>query len=310
MGYSFAQARKTLVQHYQWIVLEDFLPRVADPSIVRKIRTKGARFFRPSRENLFMPLEFSVAAYRFGHSKVRESYEQYNTVLKSADLINLFRFTKFSGKLAGENRTHIIGQWVIDWKNFLNSDTLRFFSRPIDTRLVFGLFNLGGERGVIFDRPEDKWKKNLAVRNLLRGYLLRIPTGQAVATAMSKIDQGILALTPGQILSAVTEKYVENPSTVGDKQAEILKNAGFLDCTPLWFYILAEAAYYHKGRHLGPVGSTIVAETLIGILRYSDYSILSTPDWRPTLGLTLGLPPGKFDLEDLLHFAGVYDPAR
>jgi hypothetical protein len=120
-----------------------------------------------------------------------------------------------------------------------------------------------------------------------------MPTGQAVATEMNKKDQSIVALTPCQIATAVTEQ-----------QYAIMEKAGFLEHTPLWFYILAEAVYYNKGHHLGPVGSTIVAETLIGILRDSDYSILSKPAWKPTLGLT----PGKFDLEDLLELAGVYDP--
>jgi hypothetical protein len=76
----------------------------------------------------------------------------------------------------------------------------------------------------------------------------------------------------------------------------------FLERTPLWFYILAEAAYYNRGYRLGPVGSTIVAEVLIGILRNSSYSILADPHWRPTLGST----PGKFDLQDLLKLAGVF----
>src|SRR6185369_17261953 len=284
------------VQHYQWIVLEDFLPRVADWAVIKKIRAKGPKFFKPSRESLFTPLEFSAAAYRFGHSKVRSAYVGYNTVLPtSAGLPELFKFTMLTGDLSGEHNTHILGQWVIDWKNFLRSDDPDFFSRPIDTRLSQPLFNLK-EHGV---RPPD-WKQNLAVRNLLRGYLLRIPTGQAVATAMNEKDQSIVALTPAQIESAVGAQQYTKMKEAG------FEKAGFHEHTPLWFYILAEAAYYNKGHHLGPVGSTIVAETLIGILRYSDYSILSTPGWKPTLGLT----PGKFDLEDLLEFAGVYDPRR
>jgi len=296
-GYSFAKARKKLVQHYQWIVLEDFLPRVADWAVIKKIRTKGPTFFKPSREALFTPLEFSVAAYRFGHSKVRDFYVEYNTVLPTAaGLSELFTFTKFSGTLSGDENTHIQGQWVIDWKNFLRSDKSRFFSRPIDTRLAVALFGLDKEQGQ--ELPD--WKKNLAVRNLLRGYLLRIPTGQAIATTMYEQDQSIVALTPAQIEAAVGEQQYTKMKEAG------FEKAGFHEHTPLWFYILAEAAYYNKGHHLGPVGSTIVAETLIGILRYSDYSILSTPGWKPTLGST----PGKFDLEDLLELAGVYDPRR
>jgi hypothetical protein len=179
---------------------------------------------------------------------------------------------------------------VIDWKRFLDSDDPDLFSRPIDTRLAVGLLELSAERGIAL--PE--WKTNLAVRNLLRGYYLRLPTGQAVAQAMNKIDASIIPLKPKEIYDAVT-----------DPQRAVMDKATFLlEQTPLWFYILAEAVHFNRGYHLGPVGSTIVAETLIGILRYSDYSILSNPYWRPTVGLT----PGKFDMEDLLILAGVYTP--
>jgi hypothetical protein len=286
-GYTFEQAQKLLIQHYQWIVLEDYLPRVADPAIVKTIKNGGAKFFLPSREKFFIPLEFSAAAYRFGHSKVRASYSRYNEreEMGSVTLDQLLTFTGFSGNLRGG--TQIPGAWVIDWKGFLNSDDKNFFSRPIDTRLARDMFNLSRERGNIL----LNWKRNLAIRNLLRSYLLNIPTGQTVAAAMQEKANYITPL--GE---------VEMESVVTPAQKAVMKVAGFFEQTPLWFYILAEAAYYNKGYHLGPVGSTIVAETLIGILRYSDYSILSNPYWRPTLGLT----PGKFDLEDLLILAGVY----
>jgi nucleoid-associated protein YgaU len=76
----------------------------------------------------------------------------------------------------------------------------------------------------------------------------------------------------------------------------------------LWFYVLAEAAHRnaepgHSDDHrLGPVGSTIVAEVFIGLVRRSEDSILSTPGWTPSLPAK---NPGEFDLADLLRFAGV-----
>jgi hypothetical protein len=228
-----------------------------------------------------------VAAFRFGHSKIRQFYHFNNRLPTSVNLDLLFTFTHFS---SGNFTTQIPGNWVIDWKNFLNVDEEKFHSRRIDTRLAAGLLDLKRENGE--ELPD--WKKNLAVRNLLRGYLLRIPTGQAVADAMHAKDPSIVRLERDQIASAVT-----------DEQRPIMEKAGFLECTPLWFYILAEAVYYNNGFRLGPVGSTIVAETLIGILRYSKYSILSEPGWGPTLK---GLTSGKFGLKDLLILAGVYKP--
>jgi hypothetical protein len=283
-GLRFGEARKLLRQHYQWIVLDDFLERVADPNIVKKIRYRGPKFFNPSSKSLFMPLEFSVAAFRFGHSKVRLTYPNFNKFQVSGELGTIF-------SIAGHS---ISADWVIDWTAFLTSDDRNHFPRPIDTTLVAPLLSLNpAQLG-----PGDP-EPNLAVRNLLRGYILRLPTGQAAARAMA--SQGIRELTPAQILS-VAHDLSEDPRKPSAQEELLMKSKFLLTRTPLWFYILAEAAYYSRGYHLGPVGSTIVAEVLIGILRNSSDSILADPHWRPTLGAS----PGKFELEDLLKLAGVF----
>jgi hypothetical protein len=275
-GFRFDEARTLLIQHYQWIVLDDFLERIADPNIVKMIRYKGPRFFNPSARLFFMPLEFSVAAYRFGHSKVRPAYDEFNEKQDSGTLDLLFGFV--SERLPDD--------WVIEWPSFLDPENRGRFPRPIDTSLTELLLGLDQNQ-----LPGKDPERNLAVRNLLRGYILRLPTGQAVARAMAA--QGVVPMTDTQIASVADEI---------PGQFKVIKGTDFLTRTPLWFYLLAEAAFYSRGHHLGPVGSTIVAEVLIGVLRNSTDSILSDPHWRPTLGST----PGKFDLEDLLKLAGVF----
>ena len=163
-------------------------------------------------------------------------------------------------------------------------------ARLFDTKLVNPLFNLKQFTGV----PEVGLGAMLSVRNLLRGYLLRMPTGQAVARAM-----GMTPLTAPE-LEAVASQVVPPPG--GEKQVVALRDGGFSRRTPLWYYILAEAAHYHRGRHLGPVGSTIVAETLIGLVRRSEDSILRTKNWKPTLP---GEKKNDFTLADLLRLAKV-----
>jgi hypothetical protein len=127
----------------------------------------------------------------------------------------------------------------------------------------------------------------LAVRNLLRNYLLRIPTGQAVARSI-----GQTPLTPKEIETAAKSAA----------QVKALKDGGFLERTPLWYYVLVEGAAKAKGQHLGPVGSTLVAEVLIGLVRRSKDSILRQKDWKPSLP---SAQPGTFVLSDLLKLAGV-----
>lgn len=277
----FEEAKKLLIQHYQWIVLDDFLYQICDPDIVNKIRYGKPKFFPQSGKPFFMPLEFSVAAYRFGHSKIRASYNHFNSEQPGGGLSFLFGFT---------NR-RLLDDWVISWPSFLDAKNEDRLPRRIDTTLSAPLLSLDEVQLNGHDTPV----RNLAVRNLLRGYMLKMPTGQAVAKAM-----GIKWMPPEEILS-VAEQIPIPPNKT---QVDFLKNTKFLEKTPLWFYVLAEAALLgNHGYHLGPVGSTIVAEVLIGVLRNSTHSILTDPDWKgPTLK---GVTPGKFYIADLLRLARV-----
>ncbi len=275
-NHTFNEARTILRQHYQWIVIKDFLPRICDPWIVNEILLTGNKVFCPDPDDLFMPFEFSVAAYRFGHSMVRNRY-RYNANFPAAHLTDLFMLTALSGNL--RDFDSLPENWIIDWKNFIDGGANR--ARPIDTGLSETLFGL-----MAFNKPMPV-EARLPVRNLLRGYMLRLPTGQAVATALD-----LPAMTP--------EDVAQVARSINDDQLTAVRDGEFLERTPLWYYILAEAAADSSGR-LGPVGSTIVAEVLIGLIRGSKDSILRQTHWKPTLGQT----PGRFTLGDLFELGSV-----
>ena len=286
-GEDFQGARKLLRQHYQHIVLHDFLKKIADPQIVDETIAQN-RVYTPGEDRLFMPLEFSVAAYRLGHSMVRARYD-FNVNFRPASFDQLFTFTALSGELGDFDTLPEI--WIIEWENFIDAGAPFNKTRSIDTRLVEPLFELPDIEGHTLQGDRAR----LAVRNLLRGYLLRLPTGQAVARTLGQRLQGVRnipVLTPQQIRSVAS-----------DEQAQVLQDAEFLERrTPLWYYILAEADFLEGGERLGPVGSTIVAEVLAGLVRRSEGSILRTPGWQPTLPRA---QPGTFTLTDLLRFARV-----
>ena len=290
-GLTFAQAQRFLRQHYQHLVLHDFLKRrVADPSVVDDVLKNGNRFYHPEVEPFFMPLEFSVAAFRFGHTMVRNQYN-YNRNFPEATLDLLFTFTALSGQL-GDFDT-LPENWIIEWEKFIAHLGGRNPARRLDTTLASGLFHLQKITGTE-ERPADA--ANLAVRNLLRGYALRMPTGQAVANKMKQeLDVPVPVLTPAELLKVATESGNSN-------QAKALKDGNFHQRTPLWYYLLAEAKHHGKGNRLGPVGSRIVAEVLVGLVRRSEDSILRDPDWKPAIRLA---NPPNFVLPDLLRFAKI-----
>src|SRR5262245_4558061 len=70
----FARARQLVTWHYQWIVVNQFLPAIIGPELVTQILEGGRRYYRPRPGEQSIPVEFQGAAYRFGHSMVRPSY--------------------------------------------------------------------------------------------------------------------------------------------------------------------------------------------------------------------------------------------
>ena len=109
---------------YQRIVLDDFLPTVCDPAIVQQVLAQPeGLFYRPNPADPFMPLEFAGAAFRFGHSMVRNAYD-YNSEFSGRDskpigtLELLFTFTAFSGQNLGVPT--LPQNWIIDWSRWVD----------------------------------------------------------------------------------------------------------------------------------------------------------------------------------------------
>jgi hypothetical protein len=264
-GYTYCEARSLLRRYYHLIVAHDFLEQVAEPAIVNDMLSAPWQVYNPPDDRFFMPIEFSAAAFRFGHSMVRAAYDiNEHFPAEFAPLLQLFNVLGPYPSLPEE--------WLIQWENFVEGGTNK--ARQIDTQLVAPLFTLPG-------LPLGE-EIRLAVRTLLRGYILRLPTGQAVARSLG--------------LHIMTAKEIEGVAA-NENQLRVLQDSGFSSRTPLWFYILAEAAYFRTGR-LGPVGSTLVAGVLIALIRRSKDSVLKIP------GGTLA-PGSKFKLPDLLRLARV-----
>lgn len=276
----FNRAREATIKHYQRIVLRDFLPKIIDLNALEFVLLHGHRFFKPE-QHAHMPIEFSVAAFRLGHSMIRPSYE-WNRVFNSkeghpgrittATLQLLFEFTQFSGSTAPGDSPFfgaadtLPSNWIVDWRLMFDvegSPPPAGFkvnrARRIDTQLAFALKNLPEFAGVGVSDPA---LLSLASRNLLRGRLVKLPHGLSVASAIAAGGLPHDKLTEAQLR--------DGPH--GAKLAEV----GLLDAPPLWYYILREGEL-KEGETLGPVGSAIIAETIVAHIRNSDVSVLSDP---------------------------------
>jgi hypothetical protein len=204
-------------------------------------------------------------------------------------------------------------QWAIDWGRFIDLDTRPYgnldtagqagspgnltrtqLAYKIDTSLVDPLKDLPAR--VAGDPPPG-----LAARNLLRGWRLRLPSGQDVARAM-----GLEPISDIEI-----GKFTGSDPTIN---INTIHGGVFTDVCPLWTYVLAETAETTvdvttsdgvksvSTRKLGPVGGRIVAETFAGIMDTDDRSYLNVnPLWKPNP--TLATADGTFGIRELIAAA-------
>lgn len=306
----FNKSRELVVKHYQWMLKTDFLPRIVDPAIVTDVFTNGRKVFEVNvtpEQMPTMPIEFSVAAFRLGHSMIREQYEwnrAFNAgqpgALAPATLLLLFRFSGTSGTLSidgdlndpesGSNE-RLPTNWIADFRRLYDFTEVGRndltppeggpnITRKIDTLLVDPLKTLPfGSFGGSSTTPPDEL--NLAFRNLMRAVMIELATGQQMAAVM-----GVTPLTKDQLRN-------------GNGGAAIDAASSVLDQSPLWFYILREAEF-NNGK-LGPVGGRIVAETFHRAMEGSQHSIIRDPSWRPNA--LVQNSGDRFTMADLLLYA-------
>ncbi|HYJ03522.1 MAG TPA: heme peroxidase family protein [Chthoniobacterales bacterium] len=285
-GTLFEQARRLLIWHYQYVVFHEFLGTLVTPDVFAEV-LKGRIAWAPRANKRFsIPLEFSVAGFRFGHSMVRDSYP-YNDFHDDAKLGELLKQTG----IGGGARPRLPADWVIKWSNFFPLEGIPRSARRINTQLAIGLHGLNPDTVKLYRAPVVKPAPNgspptsaLSVRTLLRGARVGLPSGQDVAKAM-------------RIQKPLTEDEVSQ----GLHRPTLIKY-GFDRDTPLWYYVLKEAESSRLGSeaeppklggeaeppklsggaHLGPVGSRLVAGVIVGALLADPNSYLSIdPDWQP-----------------------------
>jgi hypothetical protein len=243
----FQETRRVVTWHYQFMIVNEYLPIVCGREIVEELLNAEALPFYPNGGNTpYIPIEFAAAAFRFGHSQVRNGYQVGKTPSEGASLVDLMR--------ADNGRP----SFAADWSKFFHcapGDNKAENSMDINEVISGGLFELP-----FFPSDDPKDPQSLPLRNLMRGNDFGLPSGETVAKIM------------GVKRDWEDEALAESRKITGEKG------------TPLWFYILKEAGA-GGGKQLGQVGGQIVAETFIGLLKFDSRSYLWVdPEWKPFLG--------------------------
>ena len=252
----FDDARRALTWHYQWVIVNDFLPGLIGEELVAELLSTGPQFYRPNGVP-FIPVEFADAAYRYGHSQIRQTY----AIRPGGPRVTLFP------DLIGFGA---VGERTVDWAMMFDvpGRPVAQRAKPIDGTLPHSLIEL--PQAITGQVSEDAYR-SLAARDLQRGHGTGLPSGESVARLIGAqvLDEGELELSAH----------------------------GWTEETPLWLYILREAAVRHEGDRLGEVGGRITGEVLIGVIAHDPESYLALePSWQPRL------PPhaDEFRLRDLL----------
>lgn len=248
----YEAARQTTTWHYQWALVNDFLVAMCGQPVVERILGCGREYYCGGVP--FIPVEFSVAAYRFGHSMIPQRVR----LREGADFQTLFGDLGMGFDVLNDT-AH-----VIDWNQLLDTPAGGFTqpAQKLDTKLA----------GILLDLPfiDPSDERSLATRNLLRGNTFLLPGGEKIAGKMER---------PQAEIDQVVAKIADLDPRIG------------ADGIPLWLYLLAEAEVigrsepgdtFTPGEALGPVGATIVAEVIIGLLELDDHSFMgSNRNWAP-----------------------------
>lgn len=261
-------SREAVTWHYQWAVIHDYLPAICGGSVVADILGNGRRFYCAQHNDPFIPVEFSVAAYRFGHSMIPQEIQ----IQKGKTSQALF------GKVLGKGFSPLDSPGgIVDWRElFLMDAKCKVqMAEKLDSKMATILLELP------FVKPPGE--ASLATRNLLRGQGFLLPSGENVALALGRSEEEI----------ALVQKAVH--TLTGNKID--LGNG-----TPLWLYLLLEAekigretttGKFDKGEGLGPVGARIVAETVLGLIELDGRSYLSqNRSWTPADGVGISTVGG------------------
>jgi hypothetical protein len=266
-GTVFEQAERLVRWHYQWVVRHDLLPRILHPSVWNQ---QDRTVWAPSQPKggFAIPIEFSLAAFRFGHSMVRNAYG-LNCRQKRVTISDLMAL--------GHKPSPFPDDFIIEWGRFfdgLPGSGPVASSSFIDTSVAAPLHDLSPSIIHLCSKMERSVEPpRLPVRTLLRGARAKLPSGQEVADALVK--RKTIKPQDGLNTAQLTQDTCNHSGSV-------LQDIGLAGNTPLFYYILKEAEIIGRGLTLGPIGSYIVASVIEGALEADPNSYVSVigPDWK------------------------------
>ena len=305
-------SKQIVTNHYQWLVVNDFLASICGRFFSRLFDANGVPIISPEIQAMYpnMPIEFSGALYRMGHSMVRDSYY----VNKNFDVFPIFSPTLPEPLITNPDLRGfqpLPANFTIDWSMFFPMPFSKGFqvAERFDVFMNETLFNLP----IVVANTAS-----LAERNLLRGKTYNLPSGQDLARAFGIPEEEILTRTKGNMIIQTQDFPVITANDLNYLETV------FGDSTPLFYYGLKDNHVNGNGEHLGSLSSKVIGETILCLMKNNPNSYFNN-GFRPVVGqygcvtsgvytfaefftYALNLPP--FTSADLLPtaFTNYFDP--
>ncbi len=159
-GDLYREARKQVLWYYHWLIVHQYVRKICDPATLDRILAEGTQFFD---DPCHLPLEFTGAAFRTGHSQTRED----NRINKNTRK-NLFDLGAFEEMAE-----------FVDWRYLFDfGDGKVQYAKLIDTKIAKAFHDIP------FILSKDKHERSLPYRNLRRGVAYGLPSGEDLARRM------------------------------------------------------------------------------------------------------------------------------
>jgi Animal haem peroxidase len=298
----FLCARDALTAIYQNILRKDVMRRVLHPDIHAAYAGPAPQFLdgRSDAEGDWeIPFEFSHGAFRFGHAMVRPEYRIND--LSTHDLYNTLEKNSANDPV----NMPLDETWMIRWSRFFEINGSRpNYSRRIGTYLSDGLGN--DQIFASFDATE---RVGLLYRDLFGSALAGMWSVDAliaeIATRRPQFVAGSRLLSDRPFRVARLREWLAAAPSYGKLTAADIETLS--NDPPLPFFVLFEAMQQpEEGRHLGPLGSVIVAEVMFGALASAQVS----PGGRPIAVQLAGLSANYYSTNVFREIPDIEDMAQ
>ncbi|MGV6849451.1 MAG: hypothetical protein ACWA5A_13850 [Marinibacterium sp.] len=244
---NFEEVRRFMRLHYQWVVWHEMLPAFVDQACLDAAWAGDTLGLGAPA----MPVEFTGAAYRFGHATAQFEYRFTGTSAPAG----LFAITGFGPR-------PVAGNIDMDLFFAMTGGQAVQKARPVGPGMASPLFELPFvieeiDLKGIGEHLTLPQAKNLALRNMVRDrYTYELASGQQFARRIGVPDT--LAI-PAELAAKGFQK------------------------TPLWYWCLQEAETSGHGKLTG-VGGWIVATVFANMLRRDPDSVMHVPHFSPWSG--------------------------